>query len=571
MKNKVVKFGAFLGLALVGASASASSLANSVRLAPVAVNNQAAGLKTTANDDYTVLWDNPEPLNTAKPKYLTYNSDFIFNSANVSNITLMAKFPDEVWENTIKNGVFYLDFYGDPNWFCVKVTDSSWQAGGKDEDQSKGEYGKDDKEVKSLGDNYYTLTLDKLNNIDRIFDCLNQGQDLLFTGGNYVPLRIYYGDKGEMTNKHYVNVAKRESTAYKNHAHITVDNETAASDKKVTATVNYVNPDSPFEYEPSVKTADDKPVKIEAKSGNSFSFTMPDGDVYVSAEFKDSKGFTAYFFMGNGNHGTHEVSPQLIPYGETVKEPEFPLDDFGFIFLGWFKEGSCANAWNFKEDKITCDTTLYAKWREILSLEVVTDGAKTEYEVGDDLDLANLKVNLRYNTKGEYEEGEPELSSPLTFDVNQSMVKGYDKYKSGTQSVNVCFNGVERSFKVTVADFDVALKSKPTKLEYTVGQALDLAGAKLTLTSKGSTHKTADIDVTPEMVSGFDNKKLGTQTLTVSLNGKTFTFDITVSESTSGGISVGALVGGIIGAAVVGAGIAVAVTLLIKKKKPAAK
>jgi uncharacterized repeat protein (TIGR02543 family) len=34
----------------------------------------------------------------------------------------------------------------------------------------------------------------------------------------------------------------------------------------------------------------------------------------------------------------------------------------GYTFGGWYKEVGCLNAWAFITDKVTANTTLYAKW-----------------------------------------------------------------------------------------------------------------------------------------------------------------------------------------------------------------
>ncbi len=69
--------------------------------------------------------------------------------------------------------------------------------------------------------------------------------------------------------------------------------------------------------------------------------------------------------------------------------------------------------------------------------------------------------------------------------------------------------------------------SKPTKTEYLeVKDKLDVTGGALSVVyvDGGS----ANIDITPEMISGFDNTVIGKQTLTVTLNGKTLTYEIEI-------------------------------------------
>ncbi|MBO4602973.1 MAG: bacterial Ig-like domain-containing protein [Salinivirgaceae bacterium] len=78
----------------------------------------------------------------------------------------------------------------------------------------------------------------------------------------------------------------------------------------------------------------------------------------------------------------------------------------------------------------------------------------------------------------------------------------------------------------------IALTSLPAKLNYNLGEVIDLTGAQLTLTFNNGT--TRVIDLTMAMISGFDVTASGKQTITVTYveNGETFTttFDIEIAN-----------------------------------------
>lgn len=61
-------------------------------------------------------------------------------------------------------------------------------------------------------------------------------------------------------------------------------------------------------------------------------------------------------------HGTAPASVEVDEGGKVTK-PTDPSAD-GWTFGGWFKEEACTNAWNFANDTVTADVTLYAKWTE---------------------------------------------------------------------------------------------------------------------------------------------------------------------------------------------------------------
>ncbi|MBW8381739.1 MAG: InlB B-repeat-containing protein, partial [Youngiibacter sp.] len=48
---------------------------------------------------------------------------------------------------------------------------------------------------------------------------------------------------------------------------------------------------------------------------------------------------------------------------ETVSEP-YPPEKNGYLFDGWYKEAECIDKWDFENDKVSSDITLFAKWKE---------------------------------------------------------------------------------------------------------------------------------------------------------------------------------------------------------------
>ncbi|MBO7458156.1 MAG: InlB B-repeat-containing protein [Paludibacteraceae bacterium] len=64
-------------------------------------------------------------------------------------------------------------------------------------------------------------------------------------------------------------------------------------------------------------------------------------------------------FDANG-HGSAPATLNLA-YGSKVTRPA-DLSETGYTFGGWFKEASCANAWDFDNEVVTGAQTLFAKW-----------------------------------------------------------------------------------------------------------------------------------------------------------------------------------------------------------------
>ena len=59
--------------------------------------------------------------------------------------------------------------------------------------------------------------------------------------------------------------------------------------------------------------------------------------------------------------GGSAVGPVTVDAGSTVTKPADPMKP-GHNFGGWYKDSTLQTPWNFANDTVTADTTLYAKW-----------------------------------------------------------------------------------------------------------------------------------------------------------------------------------------------------------------
>ena len=161
-------------------------------------------------------------------------------------------------------------------------------------------------------------------------------------------------------------------------------------------------------------------------------------------------------------------------------------------------------------------------------VELVSPPNKTAYIQGDKLDLTGGQIKATYDSQ-----------RSETISITTDMVSGYNPNTIGAQTVTVTYGGKSVTFPVTItakAVTGITWKSKPAKTTYITGQPLDLSGAVITATyTSGSVE---DIQVTADMVSGYDPNKTGPQTLTVTYAGKTVTFTVTVEAKTLTGISI---------------------------------
>jgi len=60
------------------------------------------------------------------------------------------------------------------------------------------------------------------------------------------------------------------------------------------------------------------------------------------------------------NRGT-PVNSQVVQTGDLVTEPN--VTKTNYVLLGWYSDSSFNNIWDFDNDTVSSDLTLYAKWR----------------------------------------------------------------------------------------------------------------------------------------------------------------------------------------------------------------
>ena len=172
------------------------------------------------------------------------------------------------------------------------------------------------------------------------------------------------------------------------------------------------------------------------------------------------------------------------------------------------------------------------------TITVTYQGLSTEFEVN----VNSIKsIELTKPTKLEYKYGESLDTSGMSvkaiYDDNQSeviksdySVTGYDKTKSGTQTITVTYRNQTATFDVTVAEPVITkfeITTPPTTTEYYVGQDLKTDGMVVTVTFEDESTKTT----TAYTLSGYDKNTVGAQTVTVSYKGFSATFDVTVKEA----------------------------------------
>ncbi len=176
-------------------------------------------------------------------------------------------------------------------------------------------------------------------------------------------------------------------------------------------------------------------------------------------------------------------------------------------------------------------------------IEITKAPSKINYTAGEKFSTDGMEVTARYSngttkvlTESEYT---IEPSGALTTE-NTSVTISYTESvitKQTTQEITVTpKQGQDPDPEKTVTS--ITLKQMPTKIKYKQSKEdLDVTGGKIEVTYSDGSKEI--IDITTDMVTGFDNTKLGKQVLTISYGGKTINYEIEIVADGSGGGSQG--------------------------------
>jgi uncharacterized repeat protein (TIGR02543 family) len=104
-------------------------------------------------------------------------------------------------------------------------------------------------------------------------------------------------------------------------------------------------------------------------------------NIKVAADANSSTLFTVRFEVGL--EGATPVESQRIGMFKTVRNPGTPVKPDGVqkAFDGWYKEIAKINKWNFSVDTIQEDTTIYAKWVDLVPVTFEVVGGPSDGEI----------------------------------------------------------------------------------------------------------------------------------------------------------------------------------------------
>lgn len=168
--------------------------------------------------------------------------------------------------------------------------------------------------------------------------------------------------------------------------------------------------------------------------------------------------------------------------------------------------------------------------RSLVSIAVSKMPAKTEYLEGkDEFSPSGGELTLTYNN-----------GTSKTVDMKDAAFTGFDNSAPGVQTVTVSYGGKTTTLKVTVTEKTlekIEITTLPSKTQYLEGKdKLQKDGGVITLYYNNG--KTATVSLNDADVTGFNNRVVGTQTLTVHYMEKTAQFEVKIIAKSVSRISV---------------------------------
>ena len=146
---------------------------------------------------------------------------------------------------------------------------------------------------------------------------------------------------------------------------------------------------------------------------------------------------------------------------------------------------------------------------------------KLVYKIGEKIDLTGGKVKPIMASKT--------ATTPVAMTNSEVQIEGFDTSTEGAKTIKVTYKGYTKSFGITVINqtSSMTIKTLPNKLEYKYGEQLDLTGGTIEF-KQGN--ETKILNIIKDMVTGYNPKKIGNQTLTVTYEGLSQEFIVNVKD-----------------------------------------
>lgn len=170
--------------------------------------------------------------------------------------------------------------------------------------------------------------------------------------------------------------------------------------------------------------------------------------------------FTVEF---NSNGGSL-VSPQVVEKGSLLEKPSNPEKD-GYIFLGWYKEDTFKNVWNFEIDIVNENLILFANYevdpRLTITFDVCGHGEAPQKQKINDGELP-IRPEFLYSADYCFRGWFTDTTYQTEFDFNTPIHKSTTIYAKWTSSIfdlsNIDISHIDPTRKLMALRIDDGMK-----------------------------------------------------------------------------------------------------------------
>jgi uncharacterized repeat protein (TIGR02543 family) len=218
-------------------------------------------------------------------------------------------------------------------------------------------------------------------------------------------------------------------------------------------------------------------------------------------------------------HGSAIAALTGVPENGKITAPTAPTAD-NYSFGGWYKEEACTNAWDFENDVVTENTTLYAKWLHLytVNFDMMEHGSAIavlmDVPENSKITAPNVPTDENYYFEGWYKENTLENEWNFASDVVTDNTILYAKWndKSDATLKSLRYGDTEIALEVGEFTYNVNLSPLATTVPALTAETNNPNATKQitngTLDEEG--HAQSTVVVTPEKAGA------ATQTYTVN-------------------------------------------------------
>lgn len=171
------------------------------------------------------------------------------------------------------------------------------------------------------------------------------------------------------------------------------------------------------------------------------------------------------------SQGGSEVASQAVYAGEKIVKPANPTKEKEY-FVDWYKEAECTNVWDFENETVSQDITLYAKWTSIaytVTFET-NEGTPIEAQLVPEGTFATKPVPAPTKEGYLFEGWYTEQTMTNLFDFYTPITKDITLYAKWMDISSITFNDLQQLF----GEADWLASSIDNNYEYTAESLLAL-------------------------------------------------------------------------------------------------